>query len=701
MRRLIVLAVLCALGSGEAWAQSSARPNILLILADDSGFSDLGCQGGEIRTPNLDALARGGARLVNFYNSARCCPSRASLMTGLHPAQAGFPDMTGRIPERAVTIPEVLRSAGYSTFMVGKWHLSHDTKPTDRGFDEFYGMLGGFNSFWQEDPYYTRWPQDRPKRTYAPGQFYSTDAFGDYALDFLEQGRQAGKPWFMYLAFNAPHFPLHAPEADIARYEAVYAKGWDAMRADRLARMKRLGLVPADLELTPRLVVPKNWANEKKEWAVNQEIPAWDSLPEDRRKDLVRRMATFAAMVDRLDQNVGRVVDYLQKSNQLENTLIFYLSDNGACGEWDPFGFDIESGPKNVLHTGDDLKFIGTPPSYVSYGSGWANACVTPYRYYKQYTHEGGVRTPLIVHYPSGMKRPAPGSLIRSPGYITDIMATCVDLAGASYPAERNGQAILPMEGASLVPVLEGGTRPTRPIYIEHEGSKAAIEWPWKVVRERDASVWELYDLATDPTEIHNLAATDPVRTTAMADAWSAWSKRVGLESTGPRVLTSPLELKPGQVLDGDEAPAIAGRGLKVEATVADVPASGAGGVIVSQGAQLQGWSLFVRDDGRPAFAVRRGGKLTQVDGPEALSPSAPTALAGELTADGGLRLSVNGREAASAPAGGGLIPSQPKDPLIVGDDRAGAVGSYATPRPFAGAIRSARLTVGDASVRH
>ncbi len=529
-RRLLVAGLLlAAIGpAASARALSRGKPNILIILADDVGYSDLGCQGGEIRTPNLDALAARGARWPNFYNSARCCPTRASLLTGVHPAQAGFPDMTGRLPTQVVTIPEVLKTAGYNTYMVGKWHLSEATKPTDRGFDEFYGMLGGFNSCWHEDPFYTRWPREREKRRYAPGAFYSTDVFGDYALDFLEQGRKAGKPWFLYLAFNAAHFPLHAPEADIKRYEPVYAGGWDRIRERRLARMKELGLAPRDLALSPRTVVPKNWANAGKDSA-DKQIPAWETLPEDRRKDLARRMATFAAMVDRMDQAVGRVVGYLKRTGQLENTLILFLSDNGACGEWDPFGFDGESGPNNVLHAGAGVKSIGGPASYVSYGSGWANACSTPYRYYKQFTHEGGIRTPLIVHYPAGSTL-EPGTMIRQAGYITDLLPTCVEAAGASYPAEYLGRRILSMEGASLLPLLTGGVRPARPITIEHEGSKAVIDGDWKLVQERGGHSWELYNLSIDPTEMHDLSREQPRRVHSMALAWDDWARRCGLK---------------------------------------------------------------------------------------------------------------------------------------------------------------------------
>lgn len=691
---IVTLSLLASESSSGAEAPARGKPNILLILADDVGYSDLGCQGGEIQTPNLDALAAGGARFTHFYNSARCCPTRASLLTGVHPAQAGFPDMVGRLPSRVATIVEVLKPAGYNTYMVGKWHLSEQTKPTDRGFDEFYGMLGGFNSCWQEKPYYTRWPRGRERRTYAPGAFYSTDVFGDYALDFLEQGHKAGKPWFLYLAFNAAHFPLHAPEADIAKYESVYADGWDKLRERRLARMKELGLVPKDLALTPRTVVPKNWANARKEWAADKQVPAWDSLPEDRRKDLSRRMATFAAMIDRMDRNIGRVVDYLKKTGQFENTLIFYLSDNGACAEWDPFGFDGASGPNNVLHTGADLKSIGAPGSYVSYGSGWANACSTPYRYYKQYTHEGGVLTPLIVHYPAAVTL-KPGTLIGQTGYITDVMATCVEVAGATYPAESAGAKVLPMEGSSLLPILSGGERQARPIFIEHEKSKAVREGDWKLVQERGGHPWELYNLALDPTEMHDLAGAEPGRVAAMTARWNAWAQRCGLTTPPPRKMQGTITLRPSQALEGAEVPDISRVPFRIEAEVSDATR---GGVIASQGAQVQGWSLFVRDR-KPVFAVRRDRALLELSSERAVADD-PVTIAGELHADGTARLLIDGVEVARG-AAGGTIPTVPNDPLIVGDDKMGAVGSYRTPWPFRGSVQRARLTVGNLGTPH
>jgi arylsulfatase len=500
-RRPGVLAALLAPLLLAASLAAAPRPNVVLILADDLGWSDLGCYGGEIRTPNLDALAAGGVRFTQFYNSARCCPSRASLLSGLYPHQAGvgnmtndrgpeFPGYRGTLGNDTVTLAEVLRDAGYATYMVGKWHLMNprtQVKPTDRGFDEFYGMLGGYNSCWHESPFYTRWPEGRPKRAYTsaqgnqPGSFYATDAFADYALDFLADARGRKKPFFLYLAFNAPHFPLHAPEADIARYESLYfEKGWDAIRTERLARQKQLGLVPTDLALTPPSDVPAK-SHAKPSPYAGKPNPAWLSFPEDRRRDLARRMATFAAMVDRMDVAIGRVVADLKAHGQFEQTLILFLSDNGACWEWDPLGFDESSSPKNILHTGDDLRTIGAPASYVSYGSAWANAGNTPWRSYKHFSHEGGIRTPLIAHWPAGI--PARGELRPQTGHLIDVMPTLVELAGATYPARRQDTAVQPMEGTSLVPAFANQTvaRPA-PLFFEHDGSRGVRDGDWKLV---------------------------------------------------------------------------------------------------------------------------------------------------------------------------------------------------------------------------
>jgi arylsulfatase A-like enzyme len=688
---------LLAIGPTACAATANAeKPNILLLLADDLGWSDIGCYGGEIQTPNLDALARGGVRFTQFYNTARCCPTRASLLTGLYPHQAGVgamsndrgpahPGYRGTLQADTVTLAEVLRDAGYRTYMVGKWHLRNDqtdVKPTDRGFDEFYGMLGGYNSCWQEHPFYTRWPQDRTPRSYSspkdgkPGTFYSTDAFADYALDFLADARKAAKPFFLYLAFNAPHFPLHAPEADIAKYEAMYfAKGWDTIREERLARQKELGLVAKDLALTPRSGVPPK-SHAKPSPYAGKDNPAWSSLPEDRRRDLARRMAVFAAMVDRLDVAVGRVVNDLKQHGQLDNTLILFLSDNGACWEWDPLGFDVSSSPKNVLHTGEDLKTVGGPDSYISYGSAWANVGNTPWRLYKHFSHEGGIRTPLIVHWPAGLK--AQGGFRAQAGHIIDVMPTLVGVAGAKYPTERNGVKVQPMEGRSLLPAL--ANQPLQrdaPIFFEHEGSRAVRHGKWKLV-SLSGEEWELYDLEADPAEMSDLITKEPARARELAERWEAWARRCHVEFKGDAAAAAT----PGGTV---ATPQIANRPLRI---TCDVETDSRDGVILAQGGRQHGYALHL-ERGCPVFSVRVAGTLVEVKA--AAVPTGKFSLAATLDRDGAMHLTVNGQEAGTGKAVG-LIPVQPQDELSLGEDSRTAVGDYVSPHPLQGRVQNVKV---------
>ncbi|RYX84814.1 hypothetical protein EON83_07680, partial [bacterium] len=641
-------------------------PNVLLILADDLGWSDLGCYGGEIKTPNIDALANEGLRFTQCYNSARCCPSRASLLTGLVPNQAGIRDMSGQLSDRAVTLAEVLGDAGYSTSMVGKWHIGDRVTPVSRGFNEFYGMIGGFNSYWQEHPFYTRLPADHTKRDYKPGEFYSTNAFADYSIDFLTQAHATpNKPWFQYLAFNAPHFPLHAPEADIAKYESVYAQGWDKIRESRLARIKKLGLIPQNVELTPRSNIPKNWANAQTGWA-DKDNPAWDSLPADRRADLARRMATYAACVDRMDQSVGRVVNYLKQTNQYDNTLIFFLSDNGACAEWDPYGFDQSSGPKNILHTGAALKEIGTPESYISYGSGWANAANTPWRLYKHYAQEGGIRTPLIAHWPKGLKT-KPGTLITQPASIIDFMPTLLELGGATYPKEHNGQAIIPTRGASLTPIFNGGQIAPRTLYMEHEGNRMVREGDWKL-EAIEGKPWELYNLASDPTEMKDLAAGQAARVERMSAAWETWAEESNVKAKGDK-----------------SSPQLVGKAITITCSVTPEAPSG---VILAQGGIQRGYALHL-DEGKPVFSVRQQGELYTAAAPTA--PAGKFTIEAHLEKDGTMTLAVNGAIVARGKAPG-VFTVQPQDPLSIGEDDLSAVGDYKSPNPLKGKVENVKV---------
>jgi arylsulfatase len=546
----LLLAPVAALAADKP----AVRPNILLILADDLGFSDLGCYGGEIKTPNLDALAATGVRFTQFYNCSRCCPSRASLLTGLYPHQAGVGEMTadqgqpgyrGSLQPRCVTIAQVLKTANYRTAMVGKWHVGDHQPPTVRGFDDFYGFFAGYAVDSWEPRMMTRLPADRPSRTYKPGQFFATDALTDHALDFLADlrkgvdHRKTNDPWFLYVAYQSPHFPLQSRVEDMAGCAEIYRQGWDHVRTERLARQKRLGLAAADMSLTPRSPIPNvDVAQRLGSRTADGRNPPWDSLPADRRADLAQRMAVYAGMVTGMDRNIGRLLADLRGHGEMDNTLIFFLSDNGACAEWEPFGFDLHpvAQPKpgiginigtpsahNILHRGEELAHMGGPGSLFGYGSGWANACNTPWRFYKHYVHEGGISTPLIVHWPTGTKRA--GEFDTRAGHVIDLMATCVDAAGANYPQTAAGTAILPMEGRSLLPALRGELQPSRTLFWEHEGNRAVRDGNWKLVALA-GQPWELYDLRTDRTEVTNLSPQNPSMVDHLAAAWKSWAAR-------------------------------------------------------------------------------------------------------------------------------------------------------------------------------
>lgn len=554
MKRLSLILSFVLTGMAGYLANAAApRPNILLILADDLGFSDAGCYGGEIRTPNLDQLATHGLRFSQFYNTARCCPTRASLLTGLYPHQAGIGSMTGdagpRFPgyrghllDQCVTIAQVLKSAGYRTYGSGKWHVGDRIDPTTRGFDEFYGFVRGYAVDSWDERMMIRLPAGRPMRHYEAGKFFATDAITDHALDFLTLSRQGERrPWFLYLAYQAPHFPLASRPEDAKGYAQIYEQGWDKIREQRTARLKQLELVAADTQLTPRSAIPKpEVAARLGSQTADGNNPLWDSLDADRRADLARRMATYAGMVTGMDRNIGRVIGDLRQQGELDHTLVLFLSDNGACAEWEPFGFDLlppataptpgtginmgTPNAPNILHRGADLDRVGGPGTLISYGSGWANACNTPWRLYKHYNHEGGISSPCIVHWPDGLKV-KPGSITRQPSHVIDIITTCADVAGAQYPAELNGHPILRAEGRSLVPVFDGKTIQRDFLAWEHEGNRAFRVGQWKLVSVH-GNPWELYDLDTDRTELNNLAAKYPERVQSMAGRWEVWARR-------------------------------------------------------------------------------------------------------------------------------------------------------------------------------
>ncbi|MFI3259328.1 MAG: arylsulfatase [Rikenellaceae bacterium] len=512
-------------------AAKDERPNILIILADDLGFSDLGCYGGEIETPVLDEMAAEGLRMTQMYNSSRSCPSRANLLTGLYPHQTGLGHMEGNRPKWPsgysgfrsdsdnVTIAEVMKDAGYFTAMVGKWHLGNKSNPVERGFDEYYGLLGGFNSCWSQKPY-SRWPQDRTPRTYADGEFYATTAFTDYALDFIDQSNEVGKPLFMYLAYNAPHFPLHAPKERIDKYMETYLKGWDVIRDERWSRIVDMGLLQGTPALSPRGVVPESLFMDE-----TYPLPAWDSLSEEHQVDLARRMATFAAMVDIMDENIGRIISKLEQSGELENTFILFVSDNGACAEWHEFGFDGNTGTDYHIHTGEELDQMGLDGSYIHYGTAWANVGCTPFTNYKHYSHEGGISTPCIIRWGSNVKNR--GDIDHQAAQFSDLMSTCVELAQTAYPTTYEGRSITPTAGTSLLPIVEGKKLKKRYIYNEHEGNRMVRYGDWKLVAANfTGDVWELYNIKEDRTEQYNLAAKYPKKVAELERAYFEWADR-------------------------------------------------------------------------------------------------------------------------------------------------------------------------------
>lgn len=518
MKTLLLAALLVLLLPLAARADN--RPNILYILADDLGYSDLGCFGGEIHTPVLDQLAGNGVRLTQFYNTGRCCPSRAAILSGQYPHRVGLGHMTtndlgqpgyrGVLSAEAQTIAQVLAPAGYRSFISGKWHLG-TADPTRHGFEEFYGTLVSAKRFF--DPrHLIRLPAGRTARQYPEGEFYATDAVTDHALDFLQLARETPKsPWFLYLAYNAPHFPLHAPKEEIAKYADRYLGGWDKLREERLEKMKHLGIVPESTRLSPR----SYWQNYgETETGTN---PAWDTLPVDRQLDLARRMAIYAAMIDRLDQQIGRIVEDLKAADELENTLIVFTSDNGACFEWDPHGFDIVSSNQNILHAGDQLDEMGGPGTFHSVGSGWANAGNTPWRLYKHFNHEGGIASPGIVHWPAGLKTEA-GSIVHQPAHIIDLLPTAVAVSGASY----DGKLSLP--GTDLISQINSAnSEDQRILYFEHQGNRAIRSGQWKLVALDDKE-WELYDFAVDRTELNDLAKIHPDKVKELSAAWDKWA---------------------------------------------------------------------------------------------------------------------------------------------------------------------------------
>lgn len=495
-----------------------SRPNVIVILVDDMGFSDLGCYGSEIPTPNLDRLAAGGLRFTQFYNTARCSPSRAALLTGLYPHHAGMGHLdpyirpgsagyTGKLSEHCVTLGEVLGDAGYATSMTGKWHLGleNGTPPWKRGFER--SLCSPFGELYfpgQTSPrikdarlklYYNG--QDIPTDAGEVGSgWYSPDLWTKYTLKYIDQAIAEKKPFFHYLAHNAPHFPLMAPAEDIAKFRGKYQAGWDRLRLERHARQKKMGLV-------------------KEQWPLAErppDSPAWSTLTAEQKDRFDHLMALYAAIVSRIDKSVGDLIEGLKQRGVLDNTLVLMMSDNGGNAESGPGG-NVEGGP------------IGAVTSFVHLGMNWATLNNTPFRRFKHFTHEGGVATPLIAHWPKGIA--ARGELRNDPSHLIDLVPTILDVVGGKRLETWEGQPVPPAPGKSLVPAFAKDRSVSREsLWWLHENNKAIRVGDWKLVAAanqptRANQLWELYDLSKDRAESNDLASEQPEKVRELEQRWN------------------------------------------------------------------------------------------------------------------------------------------------------------------------------------
>ncbi len=529
---LTVLTGCLSVGSVRCDETSRDRsvPNIVLILADDMGFSDIGCYGSEILTPTLDRLAKDGLRFTQFYNTGRCCPTRASLLTGLYAHQAGVghmmndyrkPGYRGNLNRSCATIAELLHAAGYQTMMCGKWPAARfidregpkHNWPLQRGFEKFYGTLHGGGN------YFNPVTLTRDNQFVSPADkevdYYYTDAISDRAVEYVGQASRSDAPFFLYVAYTAPHWPLHAPQTAIDRYRGKYATGWDTLREERHRRMVALGLVERKWPLTPR----------------DSRVRSWQQTPHRRWHE--RRMEVYAAQIQLMDRGIGRIMEKIRQVGAEKNTLVMFMADNGGCAEeigskWKGPHIPKTTRGGNHVQRGNDPSYMpGPEETFQSYGIGWANASNTPFRLYKHWVHEGGIATPLVVHWPDVIRQR--GKLTHQPGHVIDILPTCLEAAKVPYPKLLAGYKLTPVAGESLMPVLKNKTRQRSPIFWEHEGNRAVREGKWKLV-SRHPGDWELYDMKADRTEMNNLAEKFPVIVKDLSQTYDAWAKRSNVE---------------------------------------------------------------------------------------------------------------------------------------------------------------------------
>ncbi len=713
----LIILFSCAFWAADSLA-APPRPNIIIILCDDMGFSDIGCYGSEISTPNLDHLASNGLRFTQVYNTARCCPSRTALLTGLYPHQAGVGHMTenrelegyaGDLNTHCVTIAQVMHGAGYATFATGKWHVTRFINPdgpkhnwpVQRGFDHYYGTLAGAGSFF--DP--VRLMKDNiaisafADPDYRPKEYYYTEAISEHACRFIADHSQASprQPFFMYVAFTAAHWPMQAKEEDIAKYKGKYDGGYEPIRLARFEREKQLSLIDPKWDLSPQW---GKWEKVKdKQWEA-------------------RCMEVYAAMIDNMDRGVGRIVQTLQKTGHLDDTLILFLQDNG--GNLETVGrqgtarradhptlppmaaeaLQTDMIPKQTRNGYPVLQGTGVLPgpadTFIAYGKAWGNVSNTPFREYKHFVHEGGISTPLIAHWPAGIHRH--NELEGQPGHIIDLMATCVDLAGAQYPAQFNGNDIHPMEGRSLAPTFEGKPiQRDQPLFWEHEGNRAIRIGNFKLVAKHPTGRWELYDMTSDRTEMHDLATAQPARLKEMVARWEAFARRTHAlpwpwkPPYGEKIGSSELsfDLKQGDDLPLAKAPLISGRGVSITAIVSK-PGEG---VIVAHGGTKVGYSIYIKNN-QLCFAARNDGAQSIIRVADPV-PSGRFEIAADISKTGEMMLKIDGKLVASGESDAAFS-EMPNDGLQVGRDAGAAVGDYKSPFVFRGTIDEVKIRLSE-----
>lgn len=695
-----------------------ARPNIIYIMSDDMGYSDIGCYGSEIETPNLDGLAANGLRFTQFYNMARCCPTRACLLTGLYPHQAGIGHMIGdsgydgyrgELNKHCVTLAEVLKSAGYRTYMSGKWHVTgavhpktEDEKfnwPLQRGFDRFYGTIHGAGSFFDPKSLSRDNLPIAPETDdeYQPKDgFYYTDAIADNAITYVkDHAEQHGdSPFFMYVSFTAAHWPMHARERDIEKYKGKYDAGYQAIRDQRYKKMLELGVI--DRESTTNWEIDPAW--------MESEHLDWD----------IRNMEVYAAMIDSMDQGIGRLIKALEANGQLDNTLLLFFQDNGGCAEnygrggvgkqraseptLDPLprGYlQTDMQPKQTrdgypVRTGKGVM-AGPADTYIGYGRGWATVSNTPFREYKHWVHEGGISTPLIAHWPNGFDRK--GELVSTPSHLVDLMATAVDLGQANYPSESNGETIYPMEGVSLVPAFQGEDVEREAIFWEHEGNRAVRVGDMKLVAKGREGDWELYDISKDRSEQNDLSEMYPAKVKELSEVFDAYAERAHVLPLTPyrkpkqkfNKAKTKFSLKQGDDLDRNSGPFVQKRGIEFTAKISEVT----DGVLAAQGGVTHGWAVYLQD-GKLCFAITNKGTRSTVSGTEPVKAGSLSVL---LRKSGKVVMKLGGEPYATGNVPT-LVTSQPEDGLQIGKDLQGNVGNYSTPFEYGGQISDCVLKI-------